>query len=68
MQKLRGTGNTFSTSGKYWRPFRFNPQIARKRAQANRIKKAEHALPGDKAGQRQAAEQAYREWLLKPNG
>jgi hypothetical protein len=40
MQKLRGSGNTFSTSGKHWRPFMLNPKVAKRNAKLHRLKRA----------------------------
>ena len=38
MQKLRGTGSTFSTSGKPWYPFRgSNTKIAARNARLHRL-------------------------------
>lgn len=39
MQKLRGTGTTFSTSGKSWSPFRGNPKISRRNARLRRLQR-----------------------------
>lgn len=39
MQKLRGSGTTFSTSGKHWKPFRHNPKITRRNARLHRLKR-----------------------------
>ena len=60
MQRLRGSGNTFSTSGKPWLPFRYNPKIGRQRAKAMRIKRKGLALPEDKASLRAIANQISR--------
>lgn len=38
MHKLRGSGSTFSTSGKPWRPFRYNPKVAVRNAKLHRLK------------------------------
>jgi hypothetical protein len=48
MDKLRGSGNTFSISGKHWRPFRFNPKIAKRNARLHRLIKAEIIKPQSK--------------------
>lgn len=37
--KLRGTGTTFSTSGKHWRPFMLNPKVAKRNAKLYRLKR-----------------------------
>ena len=60
MQRLRGTGGTFSTSGKSWHPFRLNHKLARQRAKAYRIKRKGLALPEDKASLRALADQVSR--------
>jgi hypothetical protein len=39
MQKLRGSGSTFSTSGKHWKPFRHNPKITRRNARLHRLQR-----------------------------
>ena len=39
MNKLRGSGNTFSISGKQWLPFRFDPKIASRNAKLHRLKR-----------------------------
>ena len=41
MDKLRGSGNTFSTSGKAWLPFKHSPKVARRNARLHRLIKAE---------------------------
>lgn len=58
MQKLRGSGSTFSTSGKPWRPFRFNPKIAQRNARLHRLIRNGIIKPMTKAEQRAANEQA----------
>ena len=60
MNKLRGTGSTFSTSGKYWRPFRFNPKIAKRNAKLHKLIRAGKLQPMTKAQMRAAAEQATK--------
>lgn len=40
MQKLRGTGTTFSTSGKAWVPWHGNHRIAMQNAKRHRLVKA----------------------------
>jgi hypothetical protein len=37
MDKLRGSGSTFSTSGKAWLPFRDNTALRRKKARLHRL-------------------------------
>lgn len=61
MDKLRGTGTTFSTSGKRWLPFHHDPHRARKMARLHRLKAAGLTPPTDKASMRQAADQAVTE-------
>ena len=58
MQKLRGTGTTFSTSGKDWQPFRFNPKLAHRNARLHRLQKRGLTPSTDKQSQRVAAELA----------
>lgn len=58
MDKLRGTGKTFSTSDQAWRPFRFNPKLANKMARLHRLKRKGLLPATDKASLRQAAEDA----------
>ena len=48
MQKLRGTGTTFSTSGRQWLPFHYDPAKGRKAAKLNRLKRKGLTLPADK--------------------
>lgn len=58
MQKLRGSGSTFSTSGADWMPFRFNPKIAAKSARLHRLKRKGLTPPTDKQSLREAADRA----------
>lgn len=37
MHKLRGGCTTFSTSGKQWLPFKYNPKIAQRNAKLHRM-------------------------------
>jgi hypothetical protein len=62
MEKLRGTGNTFSTSGKTWLPFHYNPERASKMARLHRLQRKGLTPPTDKASLREAARQAVAEW------
>jgi hypothetical protein len=39
MDKLRGSGSTFSTSGKHWKPFQHNPKITRRNARLRRLQR-----------------------------
>ena len=53
MNRLRGTGTTFSTSGKAWRPFALgNPRVARRNARLHRLKVKGLLPPSDKASLR----------------
>lgn len=61
MDKLRGTGNTFSTSGKAWHPFKPEAAKARKMARLHRLKRAGLLPASDKQSLRAAAEQAVAE-------
>lgn len=60
MDRLRGTGTTFSTSGKRWQPFRGNRKIAARNARLHRLKRAGLTPPGDKASLRAMADVAAR--------
>ncbi len=59
MDKLKGTGSTFSTSGKRWWPFQAHPDVARQAQRRHRIIRKGLAPAGDKASLRAAAEQAF---------
>ena len=65
MQKLRGTGTTFSTSGKDWKPFRFNPKLAQRNARLHRLQKQGLTPSTDKQSQRAAAELATANHSIK---
>jgi hypothetical protein len=54
MQKLRGTGTTFSTSGKRWQPFMLNPKVAKRNAKLHRLLKSGKLKPMSKEEMRQA--------------
>lgn len=57
MNRLRGPGTTFSTSGKRWRPFESNPKVAARNARLHRLR-ARGLLPSlDKAALRALADQ-----------
>jgi hypothetical protein len=58
MDKLRGSGNTFSTSGEAWLPFRYSPANGRKKARLNRLKRKGLTPPADKASARKLIEEA----------
>lgn len=58
MQKLRGPGPTFSTSGKDWQPFRFNPRLAAKQNRLHRLQRKGLTPSTDKQSQRAAADLA----------
>jgi hypothetical protein len=45
MHKLRGSGNTFSTSGREWLPFRMNPKVGRRAARLHRLLKNQTIQP-----------------------
>jgi hypothetical protein len=62
MQKLKGSGNTFSTSGKRWMPFGYDPKHARKMARLHRLKAAGLTPATDKASLREAAQQAVADY------
>ncbi len=61
MQKLRGTGTTFSTTGQAWKPFRFNPRLAAKIGRLHRLKRKGLTGHETKAQMRVLAEQAVRD-------
>jgi hypothetical protein len=61
MNKLRGTGSTFSTSGKHWQPFRSNRKVASRNARLHRTLKAGTIKPMTKQQLREAGEQAVHE-------
>jgi hypothetical protein len=56
MQKLRGSGSTFSTSGKHWFPFRGNRKIAARNAKLHRLIKAGKLQPMTKQQMRELIE------------
>lgn len=58
MDRLRGSGSTFSTSGKSWVPFRGNPKIASHNGRLHRLKQAGLIKPLTKDDMRRQAEQA----------
>jgi hypothetical protein len=58
MQRLRGTGKTFSTSGEKWLPYHYNPVRASKAARLHRLHRKGLTIPTDKASLRAAADQA----------
>jgi hypothetical protein len=68
MEKLRGTGKgiakanrAFSTSGKRWLPFHYNPIHASKMARLHRLQRKGLTPATDKASLRQAAVDAISE-------
>jgi hypothetical protein len=61
MDKLRGSGNTFSTSGQLWQPFHYNPRLAKQKQRLHRLKRKGLTLPADKASARKLIEQACAE-------
>lgn len=58
MNKLRGTGTTFSTSGKPWQPFQGNAKVARRNARLHRLKRKGLTPPADKTSLRALADEA----------
>ena len=58
MDKLKGSGSTFSTSGKRWLPFHFDPALARKKARLHRLHRKGLTPAGDKQSLREAADLA----------
>ena len=59
MDRLRGSGNTFSTSGEQWFPFRGNPKVAGRNGRLHRLIKSGKFKPTlTKAEQRQEADAA----------
>lgn len=60
MDKLKGSGNTFSTSGKRWFPFQGNPVLAKRAARLHRMIRAGTIKPMSKAELRVLAEQAVQ--------
>lgn len=59
MDKQRGTGSTFSTSGKAWHPFVAEAAKARKMARLHRLKRA--GLTGASTGTPSGDKQSLRE-------
>lgn len=57
MDKLKGSGSTFSTSGKQWRPFRFNPKIAARNARLHRLIREGKLKPMSKVQMRKIADE-----------
>lgn len=62
MQRLRGTGKTFSTSGEQWLPFHYNPARASKMARLHRLMRKGLTPATDHASLRQTANEAIAEW------
>lgn len=60
MDRLRGTGTTFSTSGKRWFPFRGNPKLVARHARLHRLKRKGLTPPSDKASARAMCAEACR--------
>jgi hypothetical protein len=58
MDKLRGSGNTFSTSGRAWMPFQYSPSLAKQKQRLHRLKRKGLTPPADKAAARQLIEAA----------
>ena len=66
MHKLRGSGNTFSTSDHNWYPFRGNPKIAARNARLHRLKRAGILQPLTKAEARKLCDAAVAAAHDKP--
>lgn len=62
MRILRGSGSTFSTSGKRWVPWRGNPKIAARNARLHRLKRKGLTPPDGKATARIACTDALAEF------
>jgi hypothetical protein len=62
MQKLRGSGNTFSTSSKPWLPFRMNPKVGLRNARLRRLMRKGVLQPMTKAQARILCDQAATEF------
>jgi len=60
MDKLRGSGNTFSTSGKAWHPFKHEAKQVKRAARLHRLIRAGKLKPASKAELRALAEQAVQ--------
>ena len=67
MDILKGSGCTFSTSGRQWVPFTGNPMLARQQAKRHRLVRKGIAGCGtmSKAQLRAAATVAYQEHLIR---
>ena len=55
MDILKGSGSTFSTSGRKWKPFRYNPERAAAAARLHRLVRSGKAGALDKTSLRQQA-------------
>ena len=62
MERLRGTGKTFSKSGEKWLPFHYNPTRAAKMARLHRLKRKGLTPSTDKASMRRACDEAIQSW------
>lgn len=60
MQKLKGSGSTFSTSGKHWKPFMLNPKVAKRNARLHRMIRNGIIEPMSKVDMRKAADAAIK--------
>lgn len=65
MDKLKGRGTTFSTSGERWLPFHYDPIRAAKFARLHRLKRKGLTPATDKASLRAAADEAARCFPIK---
>jgi len=61
MDNLRGTGSTFSTSGKPWFPYRGNPKAAKRNGRLHRLIRAGIVKPMSKDEMRAACDQAVQQ-------
>jgi hypothetical protein len=68
MDRLRGTGKTFSTSNKRWLPFGYDPKHAKKMARLHRLKAKGLTPATDKASLREAADEAIADFRKREVG
>jgi hypothetical protein len=64
MDKLKGSGSTFSTSGKRWKPFKLNPKVSKRNAKLHRMIRAGTLQPMTKDEMRKAADEAVKPGLI----
>lgn len=60
MHKLKGSGTTFSTSGKPWLPFRYDPKLAARAARMHRLIREGKLKPMSKEQMRKLADEAMK--------